>query len=473
MPNSISFILMTPSWQNASPGDLRILLDRIESTPVEPAIAASTAAWRGWARTSYADRIERLKAIETDLKAHRDALAYGIALETGKPLTEAQGELGAVIGKFALTYADAEQYLYPEDVSGGPYTAQIRHIARGPAVIIGPFNFPLHLANGAIVPHLLAGNTVIFKPSPIGAVVAQLYAECFQRHLPEGVFTLVQGGAEEGMALCTDPRVRAICFTGSVNAGKAIAEAVASDFSKSVALEMGGKNALILLDDGDVAAAAKAAADGICATAGQRCNDTSRAIVPASLAEDFCSALAEELKRYQPGDPCSPQTNLGVLVNKAAHERYAKALEAQGGRWIVSGEAMNEYEGRPGYYVRPAARFWPTFEEGMASPLIRTELFVPLIDVFAAKDEDEMLALHDAAPFGLAASIFTASKARFETFGRELHVGNLYANLPTTFSPSILPFGGCGLSGNGKPAGRGFIRYTTDEQAVQFGPGIQ
>lgn len=463
----------TAPWQNRSPGDLRMLLDRIEPTPVEPALAAAEAAWRGWARLDYDVRAACLRSVEADLRRASEELAHGIALETGKPLTEARGEMAAVLGKFALTFADAEKFLYPEIMTGGIHSAEIRHIPRGPAVVIGPFNFPLHLANGAIVPHLLAGNTVLFKPSPVGAVVARHYAECFRRHLPKGVFTLVQGGAQEGMALCTDERVRAVCFTGSVNAGRAIAQAVASDFSKSLALEMGGKNALILLEDGDVAAAAKAAADGICATAGQRCNDTSRAIVHASLADAFCAALARELERYQPGDPCDPETNLGCLVNEAAHQRYAEALTAQGGEWITSGAAMREHDGRPGCYVRPAARRWRTLKEGLASPLIATELFSPLIDVYTARDDAEMLRLHDAAPFGLAASIYTASRKRFEELGRELRVGNLYANIPTTFSPSTLPFGGCGLSGNGKPAGRGFIRYTTDEQAVQFGPGLE
>ena len=108
----------------------------------------------------------------------------------------------------------------------------------------------------------------------------------------------------------------------------------------------------------------------------------------------------------------------------------------------------------------------------MNCPIIDREIFAPLLDIFVARDDAEMLRLHNAAPFGLAASIYTSSRERFEAIGRELNVGNLYANIPTTFSPSVLPFGGCGLSGNGKPAGRGFIRFTTDEQAVQFGKGI-
>jgi acyl-CoA reductase-like NAD-dependent aldehyde dehydrogenase len=462
---------MTEAWQFSSPGNLNVKLDRIEPTPVEPVIAAAAAAWRSWSKLSYLERADCLRAVEADLRKISEELAMGISMETGKVLTEARGEVGAVLAKFALTIEDGERYLRSEAVSGGPFQAEIRRLSLGPAVVIGPFNFPLHLANGAILPHLLAGNPVIFKPSPIGAVVAKRYAEAFGRHLPEGVFQIVQGGADEGMALCKDARVRAVCFTGSVHVGQAIAVAVAGDFSKNVALELGGKNALILLADGDVAAAAKAAADGLCLTTGQRCNGTSRAIIHASRFDEFCDSLTGELKRYQPGDPCLETTKLGPLVNAAAHQRYAEALKS-GGEWLVEGQVMDSVNGLPGYYVTPAVRVWRSLEEGMKCPHISTELFGPLIDVFAAQNDEEILELHNATPFGLTASVFTSSRDRFEDIGRELQVGNLYANLPTTFSPSTLPFGGCGLSGNGKPGARGFIRFTTDEQAVQFGEGL-
>jgi acyl-CoA reductase-like NAD-dependent aldehyde dehydrogenase len=463
---------MTQAWQLSSPGNLDIILERIEPTPVEPAIAAATAAWRNWSRLGYAERIHRLKAVEGGLREISESLSMGIALETGKPLTESRGELGAVLGKFQLTFDDAERYLSHEAVTQGPHPAEIRQLSRGPAVVIGPFNFPLHLANGAILPHLVAGNPVIFKPSPIGAVVAKAYADVFTKHLPEGVFQLVQGGADEGLALCTDDRVRAICFTGSVDVGRAIAIAVAGDFSKSLALEMGGKNALILLEDGDATAAAKAAALGICATAGQRCNSTSRAIIHASQLDAFCEALKVALSHYQPGDPCLESTTLGTLASEAAHQRYAAALNS-GGEWLLEGEAMETCNGLRGHYVKPAARIWRTLEAGLNCPHLATELFAPLIDVFVAQNNEEIITLHNATPFGLTASIFTSTRKRFEAIGSELQVGNLYANLPTTFSPSTLPFSGCGLSSNGKPAARGFIRFTTEEQAVQFGAELR
>ena len=217
----------------------------------------------------------------------KDELARGIALETGKPLTEALGEVGAVIAKIDLTIGDAERHLAERTESSGPHPAFVRQSARGPAVVIGPFNFPLHLGHGANVAHLLAGNPVIYKPSPLAANVAARYGELMAQAFPPGVFQVVQGGGAEGEALCIDPRVRAVCFTGSVPVGRALAEKLAGDFSKDLALELGGSNALIVCADADLDKAATAAAEGACLTAGQRCNATSRVIVERPVVAEF------------------------------------------------------------------------------------------------------------------------------------------------------------------------------------------
>jgi acyl-CoA reductase-like NAD-dependent aldehyde dehydrogenase len=290
-------------------------------------------------------------------------------------------------------------------------------------------------------------------------------------HFPPGVFQLVQGGASESLALCTDPRVRAVVFTGSVAAGRAIARAVADDYSKQLALELGGKNAALVCADADLDLAARACADALCLSAGQRCNATGRVLVDASVSDAFAERLLAALAAYVPGDPLDPATKLGPLATAAAQARYADALRSPGGRWLLAGEALSHLADAPGHYVRPAVRLWTDPAAALASPLHAQELFAPLLEIIVARDDEELVRLHDAVPFGLTASVFTRSQARFDAFATELQVGNLYANLPTTFSPSTLPFGGLGASGNGRPAGRGFIRYTTDEQAVQTAAG--
>lgn len=435
-------------------------LPEIEAIPVEPVVAATQAAARDWARTPLAKRAECFHAAKAELTEKKEDLARGISLETGKPITEARGELGAVIAKFDLTLEDAQIHLAQREVSGGPHPARVRQAARGPAAIIAPFNFPLHLGNGALLAHLAAGNPGIFKPSPLAGAVAGQYTEIMARHFPPGVVGLVQGGADEAKALALDPRVRAVCFTGSVPAGRALAQALAGDFSKELALELGGRNAAIVCSDADLDLAARAIADAMGLTCGQRCNATSRILVDASVAESLLPRVVSALEVYRPGDPLSDTTKLGPLINEAAVTRYAGVL-ATPGDWVLPGGVVGEADGKRGHYVLPAIR-------RVAAAEADTECFVPVADFEVFSDLDDAIRRNNACPFGLTASVFTRSESTFWALADELHAGNIYANLPTTFSPSTLPFGGWGLSGNGRPGGRGFIRYCTEEQAVQF-----
>ena len=453
---------MLRSWRNRSPGDLSVLLPEIiAGEPVEAVSAAKFAA-PGWAKTPLAERCERLQRAQRLLDATGERLAEGIATETGKPLTEARGELAAVIAKIDLTIADANEILAERPMADGPHPAAVRRRPRGPAAVIGPFNFPLHLGHGAAVAHLISGNPVIFKPSPLAASVAGEYGAIMSSVFPSGVFQLLQGGSAEGEALCLDRRVRSVCFTGSIPVGRALAQALAEDYSKDLALELGGSNAVIVCADADLEKAAMAVAEGACLTAGQRCNSTSRVIVEKAVARDFEQLLLAALTAFRPGDPLLAATKLGPLINAAATARYDRLLAETPGEWLLPGGFAAEVGGKRGYYVHPAVirRAEGYFAE--------TESFVPIVNLHVAPDLDEAVRLQNATVFGLTASIFTRSRERFQQIGDQLTVGNLYANLPTTFSPSTLPFGGLRDSGNGHPGGRGFIRFTTDEQAVQW-----
>lgn len=444
------------------PGDLSVVLPDVAPGDVPAAVEAAFSAAGAWARTPLPERIARLRAAQLALAAAKEELALGIALETGKPLTEALGEVGAVVAKIDLTIADAERWLAEEGNLGGPHPALVRRRARGPAAVVGPFNFPLHLGHGANVAHLLAGNPVIFKPSPLAASVAGRYGELMSPAFPPGVFQVVQGGGAEGEALCLDPRVRSVCFTGSVPVGKALAKALAEDFSKDLALELGGSNALIVCADADLEKAAHAAAEGACLTAGQRCNATSRVIVERPVANEFQRRFLDALAVFQPGDPLLATTKLGPVISASAVARYERLLAETPGEWLLPGKAEPEVGGKRGHYVQPAVGL--RTDDGATD----TECFVPIVSLFIAADLDHAVRLQSATPFGLTASVFTRSEETFRAVGDRLEVGNLYANLATTFSPSTLPFGGLCASGNGRPGGRGFIRFTTGEQAVQW-----
>lgn len=448
----------TVTWQNRSPGNLDILLPEVEATPVTPAVEKAVAAAKHWATTPLTDRIVALQAVQSDIASISEKLALGIATEIGKPLGESRGEVAVVQAKITFTIQDAERYLRDEAVLGGPHPAAIRQRPRGPAAVIGPFNFPLHLGNGGIMAHLIAGNPVLFKPSPFAPHVASEYGAAIARHLPDGVFQVVQGLGATSSELCAHPAIRSICFTGSVAIGRQIAVSLAADFSKDVALELGGKNSLVIAADADIAAAAKAAADGTCLTAGQRCNCTSRVLVERMVWDAFNDAFAHEILRYVPGDPTMETTTLGPVVSAAARERHEKIVDETGAETFGSiPETLR------GHYVLPAV-----IRRKRGDPLLTDEQFVPIVEIIPVSSLEEAIALQRATDFGLSASIFTKSESTWRWFVDHVEAGNVYANLPTTLSPSTLPFGGWKNSGNHHPAGKGFLRYVTNEQATQW-----
>jgi acyl-CoA reductase-like NAD-dependent aldehyde dehydrogenase len=454
------------SWKNRSPGDLDYEFPEAFAADVELAVGRSQTAFGGWRALTLDERRAALENCCGQLLARSEELALLIASETGKPLREARQEMGGVIAKFDLTFADAERWVREEVVADGPHPAGVRHQPRGPAAVIAPFNFPIHLGHGAAVAYLLAGNPVLFKPSPLAVNVGLAYAAAMQAALPEGVFELVPGWGETGRALCLHPDVRAVCFTGSVPVGTSLARELAADYSKSLALELGGKNSVIIFGDADLDAAVPAVADGMCLTAGQRCNATSRVLVHESVAADFLDRLSVSLERNEPGDPLDAATTLGPLISEGAVRRYAELVSLPEAKWVLPGGCLESLPcGKRGHYVRPAVLL--AGAEIDSTPLATAETFAPVLVVETFADEDEVVRRHEAWDFGLTASIFTREEGGFQRIGDRLSVGNLYWNLPTTFSPSTLPFGGWGASGNGRPGGRGFIRFATNEQSIQ------
>lgn len=445
-------------WQNRAPGNLDILLPEVITTEVGAVVRNATRASASWAALPLHERQAHLQLIHTALEKESEVLATQISLEIGKPLAEARGELGAVLAKFALTFEDSEKYLADLPVNQGPHPAAIRRRSRGPAAVIGPFNFPLHLGNGAILPHLLAGNTVIYKPSPYAPLVAQMYGDILARHLPEGVFQIAQGMGETSRKLCLHPHIRSVCFTGSVAVGRSLAIDLVGDFSKDLALELGGKNALFVAEDADLPAAAQATADGMSLTAGQRCNGTSRVFVVQSVAHEFSKLLRQALAIYLPADPTHEKTKLGPVISEAAKKRHENLIQESGAETFANIDTNLN-----GYYVLPAV-VW----KKLGDPLLAEEQFVPFLEVVTVNHLEDAINHHAQSEYGLSASIFTKSKATFERFVHQMLVGNVYANLPTTFSPSTLPFGGLKNSGNHHPGGRGFARFVSDEQAVQW-----
>ena len=460
------------SWRNANPADLSDQLPEVQATAPETVLAAAAAAAEGWAETPLAERVQRLRSARKILQTHQEELAAGVCREIGKPITECRAEAAALLTKIDFAVSDSERYLAEETPVDAPNPSRIRQRSRGPSLVIGPFNWPLHLSHGPSTAHLLAGNPVILKPSPMAPVVSARYASLMSPHFPPGVFQIAQGGTELARTLCFDRRVRSIVFTGSVPAGRGLlAEITTLDPTKDVALELGGKNASVVLADADLIRAAQMVAEAACLTSGQRCNATSRVLVDAQVLPRFSKEIAAAVAPYRPAWPAEETTKLGPLVNGGSVERYRSALTAPAGvKFLEPGKVHPEWNGRRGYYVEPCVRLWPSATGYLADPGSQQEFFAPVIDLVPVESHEAAIAAHNAVPFGLSASVFTTSRKSFEHFANHLHAANIYANLPTTMSPSALPFGGLGESGNRHPGGRGLIRFASDEQVLQEAP---
>ncbi|MFQ3577886.1 MAG: aldehyde dehydrogenase family protein, partial [Verrucomicrobiia bacterium] len=429
------------------------------------------AAMKQWRALPLIERVQALRQAQMRLRTYEDLLARGISVETGKPITEARAEVEAVLTRFDYTISDAESLVRPTAVEEAVLPSWIRRRPRGPAVVISPAITPLDFANGALIAYLAAGNTAILKPSPQAGAVAAEYANLMGMAFPPGVFQVVQGWGSVGERLASHAQVRSVCFIGSISVGQTLAARLASDYSKDLAMHLGGKCAAIVLEDGAMGLAAESVAKGLCLSAGQRCNSTARVLVAEKVVHPFLENLLVALDRFRPGDPMKPTTLLGPLISAESVADYLGKCASKAGDWIRRGKAAEQVHGKRGHYVYPAVVVYRSRRERIAAlltPLAREEVASPILEVYPVADADDAIQLHNSLPFGLTSSVFTRSEETFWKMADMLNVGNIYANLPTTLSPAALPFGGLGACGNRHPAGRGFIRFCSDEQAVQL-----
>jgi succinylglutamic semialdehyde dehydrogenase len=389
-----------------------------------------------------------------------------IAREVGKPLWEARTEVTAMIGKIDITLTQGLELVAERRFElGAGQSGRWRASARGVFGVLGPFNFPGHLMHGHVVPALATGNCVVVKPSEKTPATGQLYAELCQRAgFPAGVANVVQGDASVGARLAAHESLDGVLFTGSYAAGRRILEATLDQPWKLVALEMGGKNGVLVCADADLDAAANAIAFGACVTAGQRCSATSRVFAERAVADALCERLVRLFRDIAIGHSSDPGAFMGPVITRAARERHAQLslwAAADGAETLVAGGPT---EGpRPGHYVRPSLRRLRVTSR--TSRYQSEEHFVPDAFVVAVDSLDQGLAQLDASDFGLVASVFTRSRATYERAARVTRVGCLNWNAPTVGASSKLPFGGIKRSGNDRAAGAASTLYTTFPQA--------
>ncbi len=440
-----------PLFEATNPADGRVLWQGREATPdeVDRAVAAARRAFASWADLEWQMRERYLQRFAEELDSARAALTEAIACATGKPRWEAATELTAMIGKIAISVqAHQERTGERQHASNGGRNL-LRHRPHGVVAVFGPFNFPGHLPNGHIVPALLAGNTVVFKPSELTPGVAELTLRCWLRAgLPAGVLNLVQGGRDSGVALAGHAGIDGLFFTGSAATGCALHRQLGGHPGKILALEMGGNNPLIVHRASDVDAAAVLTVQSAYISAGQRCTCARRLIVPRDAEGDrFIERLQQLLTslRIDRWDS-DPPPFMGPVIGNAAADHALGAWQAllDHGATALS-DLRRLQSGRP--FLSPGL-----IDVTGVTQRPDEEIFAPLLQLIRVADFDAALDEANDTRYGLAAGLLSDDPSLYERFDRTIRAGIVNWNRPTTGAASNAPFGGIGLSGNHRPS---------------------
>lgn len=432
-----------------STGDVVWSGTEARANEVRDAIAAARKAQPGWEQTSLQSRQAVLERFAQLVEENNDRLAILLSREAGKPRWEAATEIASVIGKVQLSI-DAHSERSPTMAIND--TASLTYRPLGVIGVLGPFNFPAHLPNGQIVPALLAGNTVVYKPSELTPGIAAEHVRLLtEAGLPAGVINMVTGGRAVGEALvgyAANGKVDGVAFTGSVNTGRALHRALADRPDVLLALEMGGNNPLVVGDVDDVESAVNVIVRSAFITAGQRCTCARRLYIPRTDGGDrLLAALVDTTTRLQVGAPESnPEPFMGPVISEHSADQVRRSVSEM----VSAGAESLVGPGEP----RPGTGFVePTILECSDITIPDDEIFGPVLAVQRYDTLDEAFAKANETAFGLAAGFIGTSSDDFDRFRSAVRAGLINWNAPTTGASGRLPFGGVGASGNHRPAG--------------------
>ncbi|MFB5078405.1 succinylglutamate-semialdehyde dehydrogenase [Raoultella sp. C349492] len=415
---------------------------------VAQAVEAARRAFPAWAKEPFRARQAIAEKFAALLEANKAQLTAIIAEETGKPRWEAATEVGAMINKITISLKAYHSRTGEAQTVMGDGSATLRHRPHGVLAVFGPYNFPGHLPNGHIVPALLAGNTVVFKPSELtpqsGEAVVKLWAEA---GLPPGVLNLLQGGRETGEALSGQPDIDGLLFTGSSATGFQLHRQLAGQPEKILALEMGGNNPLIVDEPRDIDAAVHLTIQSAFITAGQRCTCARRLLVKrGEVGDAFLARLVAVAQRLVPGAwNAEPQPFLGGLISPQAAQKVHQAWlqhVANGGRTLLE----------PRLLEAGTSLLTPGIVELTDVAEVKDEeVFGPLLCVWRYDEFEQAIALANATRFGLSCGLVSAEREKFDRLLLEARAGIVNWNKPLTGAASTAPFGGTGASGNHRP----------------------
>lgn len=429
------------------------------------AISAAERAAPSWAASGPLERRSLLRATARELEIRSEELGRLLALEEGKTLPEAIGEVRRAAEVFEFYAGEALRVsgeILPSVRPG--LEVEVTRISVGVIGVITPWNFPVAIPAWKIAPALCYGNTVVFKPADGVPGLAWALVDILHRAgLPEGVLNLVMGrGSVVGQALLESPAVHGISFTGSTATGRHVAVASAPHLRR-VQLEMGGKNPLVVLDDADLDQAVEVALDGSFYSTGQRCTASSRLIVTQGIHDRFTAALRVRMAELAPGDPLDVATRIGPVANESQFHQdldYIAIGQAEGAE-LTGGEAVETASG--GYFLRPAL-----FTEARNDMRIcREEIFGPVAAVIQVRDYDEALAVANDTDYGLSSGICTTSLSHATHFRRNSAAGLVMVNTPTAGLDFHVPFGGRKGSSHGpREQGRQAVEFYTETRTA-------
>lgn len=452
------------AWEIVSPADTDDKVIAIESfyDHVDQACLAAEKAYLPWARKPQAERVDYLMRLKAIFEARKEEMAELISREMGKPLWESRTEAAAIASKIAITVEHSAKLIQEERVVNALPSVDgvIRYKPRGVMAVLGPFNFPAHLPNGHVIPALLAGNTVVMKPSDKTPAVGQLYAEMIhEAGFPQGVFNLVQGKAEVGRRLVRHEKVDGILFTGSYEVGLKIKQDTNEHYWKILALEMGGKNTTVVWSDADIPKAVYETLVGAYMTTGQRCSCTSRIVLHPNIREKFMRDFHDAAKQLEIGH-WSQNVFMGPLAGSDSAEKYLRFLDIakrEGAEILMRGKSLERE--RQGSYVTPSIFLVQKLDT--QSVYQRTEIFGPNVAVYTTDDFSEAMKIVNHAGYGLVTALFSENEDLYRRTLLEAKVGLVNWNRTTNGASSRLPFGGIGKSGNDRPSGHFAVQYCT------------
>lgn len=412
-------------------------------------VTAARGAWAEWASQSSTFRIETLRRFANIVRGKADEFAALISSETGKPLWETATEVTAVINKVDIS-ADAYFERTPSRNKEGDLSEQnsLRHKPHGVLAVLGPFNFPAHLPNGHIIPALIAGNAVVFKPSEKTPATGEFLVQCYhEAGVPEDVVRLLVGGPDQGKELASHDGIDGLLFTGSVRGGMALHQQFASRPDKILALELGGNNPLIVWDSPDLDAAAAIIVQSAYMTAGQRCTAARRLIVEDGKHEELLEKLRRLIDRIIVGAPDEkPEPFMGCVIDNRSAEAVTDGfldLMMKGGNPIAHLKRIDN--DKP--FLTPGLIDVTGIEKRADE-----EIFGPLLQVIRVPDFVSAIQEANNTRFGLSASLLSGSPDLYNRFWANIRAGIVNWNKPTNGASSAAPFGGIGLSGNHRPS---------------------